>query len=99
MPDENKYNKSVLETRFLYTTSVDNPEMMQATAISADQADLAQKTLNFQGYKVGLISSMPVAISNLISESEKNNIAAIMLALKLGGRESFAIEGFRCFEI
>ena len=75
--EENKYNKSVLETRFLYTTSVDNPEMMQATAISANQADLAQKTLNFQGYKVGLISSMPVAISNLISESEKNNIAIV----------------------
>lgn len=35
----------------------------------------------------------------VIWRTEKDNTAAICLALKLGGRESFCMEDYKCFEI
>lgn len=75
--EENNYNKNVLETRFLFSASPENPDKVQSIAISANKGDIEQKNLNFSNYKVAEMSSLPISIANLTTKDEKTNIAII----------------------
>lgn len=77
LAEEKKYNKSALETKFLFTDNPENKDMMRVIAISANQVDIEQKKLNFSNYKIESISPLSTSITNLVGENEKNNIAII----------------------
>ncbi|MGN1298808.1 MAG: hypothetical protein ACI4UE_02350 [Candidatus Scatovivens sp.] len=75
--EERNYKKNTLETRFLFAPSLENPERIQAIAISGTQADLAQKKLDFSGVKIDYIHPLTTSITNLIEPNETSNIAII----------------------
>lgn len=71
--EERNYKKNTLETRFLFTPSLENEESMQAIAISGSQGDLAQKKMDFDPFRVANIHPISTSIINLLPNNDESN--------------------------
>ncbi len=75
--EERNYKKNTMETRFLFAPSIDDEDRMQAIAISASATDLAQKKLDFTGYRIGYMHPISTSITNLLNPNENSNVVII----------------------
>lgn len=80
--EERNIKKNTLETRFLFAPSIESNEKMQAIAISGNQADIAQKKMNFENVKIATMHPLSTSITNLINPSEKAKIAIVNIEEK-----------------
>lgn len=80
--DERNIKKNTLETRYLFAPSTESTEKMQGIAISGNQADIVQKKMCFENFKISSIHPLSTTITNLINPSETANIAIINIEEK-----------------
>lgn len=80
--EEQKINKNTIETRFIFTTNPDNPDMVRSIVVTGNQGDIEQKKLDFSEYKLEQISPLSTAIANLVEKNEKENSVIINIENK-----------------
>ncbi len=77
--EEKEQNVTAFETRYIVADDVENKERIKVIHIASNKAELTRKKSLFEGSKLQSIAPLPIAISNLISENEKENIMIVNL--------------------
>ena len=75
--NQKKYDKKLLESRYLLTDNKENYEKFRALYISSNKKDLEEKINILSNYKLSSMTSVLTSITNLISEGETENVAIL----------------------
>ena len=78
LAEEKGYEKDKLESKYILTKNLEDPEKIKAMYISTQKSELIRRIDNFEGYKVINASPMPIVISNLIKELDKEENCLIV---------------------
>lgn len=71
------FNRNALETRYALVEDLQDKEKIKAIYISVNKAEINRKLQEFDGNAVSTITSLPMAITNVIDANQKENVAII----------------------
>ncbi len=74
---EKGYNRNALESRYALTPEIDNKEKIRAIYIYANKTEINRKIQDFGENPVSMITTLPMAISNVAEIKEKENILIV----------------------
>lgn len=75
--DQKGYDKKLLESRYILMDNREDPDKFKSIYISVNKKNLEDKILNLNKYKLVSISPVSTSITNLIDETDGENIAII----------------------
>ena len=74
---DKNFNRNALETRYALVEDLQDKEKIKAIYISVNKAEINRKLQEFDGNAVSTITSLPMAITNVIDANQKENVAII----------------------
>ena len=74
---DKNFNRNALETRYALVEDLQDKEKIKAIYISVNKAEINRKLQEFDGNAVSTITSLPIAITNVIDANQKENVAII----------------------
>ena len=74
---EKGYNRNALESRYALTPEIDNKEKIRAIYIYVNKTEINRKIQDFGENPVSMITTLPMAISNVAEIKEKENILIV----------------------
>ena len=80
--EDKGYNINILESRYILTKDYVNKEKLKAIYISVNKAELARKMQQLEGYRIGALSPLPIAITNILSGRDNDNVAIVNIENK-----------------
>lgn len=80
--NDNEKNRNALETRYALVEDLQDKEKIKTIYISADKAEINKKLQDFDGNSVSNITSLPMAIANVIDVKTKENVAIVNIEEK-----------------
>ena len=76
------YNRNALETRYALVEDLQDKEKIKAIYISVNKAEINKRLQDFDGNSVSYITSLPMAITNIIDAKTKENVAIVNIEEK-----------------
>ena len=80
--EDKGYNINILESRYILTKDYINKEKIKAIYISVNKAEIARKFQQLEGYRIGALSPLPIAITNIMSTNNNDNVAIVNIENK-----------------
>lgn len=74
---DKNFNRNALETRYALVEDLQDKEKIKAIYISVNKAEINRKLQEFDGNSVSTITSLPIAMTNIIDANQKENVAII----------------------
>ena len=74
---DKNFNRNALETRYALVEDLQDKEKIKAIYISVNKAEINRKLQDFDGNAVSTITSLPMAITNVIDINQKENVAIV----------------------
>lgn len=74
---DKNFNRNALETRYALVEDLQDKEKIKAIYISVNKAEINRKLQDFDGNVVSTITSLPMAITNVIDINQKENVAIV----------------------
>ena len=74
---DKNFNRNALETSYALVEDLQEKEKIKAIYISVNKAEINRKLQEFDGNAVSTITSLPIAITNVIDANQKENVAII----------------------
>ena len=74
---DKNFNRNALETRYALVEDLQDKEKIKAIYISVNKAEINRKLQDFDGNAVSTITSLPMAITNVIDSNQKENVAIV----------------------
>lgn len=80
--DDKAINKEAFQSRYVLVNDTNDKEKIKAIHVSANKADIAKKTQQFEGYRMTSIAPMGTVIGNLLEYEDKKNIIIVNIEEK-----------------
>ena len=77
--EEKGQNKTAFETRYLIADDAMNSEKVKVIHIASNKAEITRKKALFEGNRLQGIIPLPISLSNLVDEKQKENVMIINL--------------------
>ena len=74
---DKNFNRNALETRYALVEDLQDKEKIKAIYISVNKAEINRKMQDFDGNSVSTITSLPIAMANIIDARQKENVAIV----------------------
>lgn len=89
--DENRKNNNALEYRNLLIPNPDNKDKIISLYAYTEKSDIARKSQILSGFRINNISPLPISISNLMQNIDKNN--KVIVNIEKSTSVTFIVDG------